>query len=66
MNAVTDEGFSLALVEMKLILAKIVFNFDFELVDQEAKWLEQDVFTFWRKRPLLVRVRDIRGGLKME
>lgn len=51
---------SLAMVEMKLILAKMVFNFDFELVGKDD-WLEQDVFTFWRKRPLLVRIKDIRG-----
>jgi hypothetical protein len=43
---------------MKLILARIVYNFDLELVDKEAKWNEQDVFVLWRKGPLMVQAKE--------
>jgi len=46
--------------EIKLILAKLIFNFDLELVDKNADWLDQKVYTLWRKSPLMVRVKDIR------
>ena len=46
--------------EMKLILARVMFNFDLELVDKKSNWLDQEVYTLWRKRPLMVRVKDVR------
>lgn len=45
---------------MKLILARIIYNFDLELVDNKSNWLGQEVYGLWRKRPLMVRVKDIR------
>jgi cytochrome P450 len=51
---------SLALAEMKLVLARIIFNFDLELVDEKSNWLDQEVYGLWMKRPLMVRVKDIR------
>jgi len=30
---------------MKLILAKIIFNFDLELLDEKSNWLDQNVYT---------------------
>jgi hypothetical protein len=44
---------------MKVILARIIFNFDLELVDEKANWLDQKVFILWRKDPLMVKVKDI-------
>ena len=45
---------------MKLILARIIFNFDLELVDKKSNWFDQEVYNLWRKHPLMVRVKDIR------
>ena len=45
---------------MKLILANVVFNFDLDLVDKTKKWMEdQEVYTLYRKRPLMVRVHEL-------
>jgi hypothetical protein len=44
---------------MKLVLARVIFNFDLELVDEKANWFDQDVYTLWRKNPLMVRIKDI-------
>jgi len=47
-------GRSLAYAEMRLILARIIWNFDLKLADDSQKWNEQHIFTFWEKRPLNV------------
>ena len=40
---------------MKLILARIVFNFDMKLADDSKNWMRgQKVLTFWDKPPLNV------------
>jgi hypothetical protein len=39
----------------------MVFNFDLELVDESEDWLDQKVFTLWRKRLLMVNVNDVRA-----
>jgi len=50
-------GKSLALAEMKIILARVVFNFDLQLLDQEKDWLAGiPVYTFWEKPPLMVKL----------
>jgi hypothetical protein len=40
---------------MKLALARIVYEFDFELVDEEGDWFDQRVYTLWDKKPLMMR-----------
>ena len=51
-------GKSLALAEMRIILARIFFNFNLELVEPEKKdWVEKmPAFTFWEKTPLMVKL----------
>lgn len=51
-------GKSLALAEMRIILARILFNFDLELVGSDMKdWIERmPAFTFWEKTPLMVKL----------
>jgi cytochrome P450 len=52
---------SLAYAEMRLIVAKVLFNFDLELVDTTQDWLEgQKVFTLWQKSSLMVQVRPVK------
>lgn len=45
--------YSLAYSEMRVILAKMVFNFDFELASQEDDWIGKQRADFlWLKGPL--------------
>lgn len=49
----TDEYFSLAYTEMRLILARMVFNFDMKLADGCSNWIEgQKSYFLWKKPPL--------------
>ena len=47
---------SLAYVEMRLILARMVFNFDMELDQPETDWMDQNCFTLWEKPGLMVKL----------
>jgi cytochrome P450 len=44
-------GRNLANVEMRLILAKLLRHFDFELDGRSVDWTDQKVFTLWKKPP---------------
>src|SRR5262249_34903657 len=50
----SDNTTSLADAEMRLILAHILFNFDFKLVDKESRWDEQQAFVLYQKHPLML------------
>lgn len=46
---------SLAFVELRLILARIVFKFDLELAPESQGWADdQELFSFWNKPALNV------------
>lgn len=45
---------------MRTILARLLFNFDMELVDPEKDWMDQNVFFLWRKLPLNVYLTPVR------
>jgi len=51
---------SLAYAEMRLILARLLFNFDIELVDPAEDWLNQPVYSIWDKPPLNVYLTPVR------
>ncbi|UPX09963.1 uncharacterized protein EKO05_0000639 [Ascochyta rabiei] len=54
-------GKNLAYAEMRLILAKLLYTFDLELVQPEREWMEeQRVFALWEKPPLAVRLTAVR------
>ena len=48
--------YSLAIVEMRLILARLIWNFDLELVDESEDWVHQRVFILWEKKGMGVKV----------
>ncbi|TID18903.1 cytochrome P450 [Venturia nashicola] len=50
-------GQNMAMHEMRLILAKIIYNFDFELLPESQQWADQRVFTLWEKKPLMVKLK---------
>jgi hypothetical protein len=46
---------------MRLILAKVLFSFDLELVDKTQEWMKgQKVFTLWNKPSLVVKIRPVK------
>lgn len=56
----TDIFSSLAYAESKLILARILYNFDMELVDPDEDWMDQKAFFIWTKPPLNVYLTPVR------
>ncbi|KAH8881014.1 putative cytochrome P450 monooxygenase [Thozetella sp. PMI_491] len=52
-------GRNLAYAEMRLILARILFNFDLQLVDKDLNWLDQRAFVAWDKKPLEVYLTPV-------
>ncbi|KAL2285704.1 hypothetical protein FJTKL_07712 [Diaporthe vaccinii] len=54
-------GKNLAYAEMRTILARLLFNFDIELVDPEVDWFNQKVFFLWTKLPLNVYLTPVRS-----
>ncbi|KAK7918034.1 cytochrome p450 [Apiospora marii] len=54
-------GKNLAYAEMRLILAKIVYNFDMRIADESRGWLVgQKAFTVWDKPPLQVYLTPVK------
>lgn len=47
---------SLAYVEMRIILARMIFNFDMELDQPDVDWMDQNCFTLWDKSSLMVKL----------
>ena len=55
-------GRSLAYLEMRLILARLVWNFQMDLPDSGSlpAWEKQKIYWFWEKQPTIVKFR--KGG----
>ena len=51
---------SLAYAEMRLILARLIYNFDPQLVDEKTNWLDQEVYVLWRKPALDVYLTPVK------
>ncbi|KAJ5889673.1 hypothetical protein N7504_010483 [Penicillium tannophilum] len=54
-------GRNLAYVEMRLILARMIINFEIELAEPDFDWIDQKVYNLWEKPPLMLKLlpRDI-------
>lgn len=50
---------SLANAEMRTVVARLVYNFDMELVDKDKDWLDQKVFFLWHKTALNVYLTPV-------
>ncbi|KAL6835594.1 cytochrome P450 [Trichoderma sp. SZMC 28015] len=53
-------GRNLAYAEMRLILARILFNFDLKLVNEEKDWMDQCTFILWEKGPLNIYLTPVK------
>ncbi|RSM03265.1 hypothetical protein CDV31_010541 [Fusarium ambrosium] len=55
-------GRNLAYVEMKVILSRVVWNFDLTLDPECSQWMEsQKVYNVWAKGPLMVKLEPVKG-----
>lgn len=45
---------------MRLILARILFNFDLKLVNEEEDWMDQATFILWEKGPLNIYLTPVK------
>ncbi|PKS09442.1 hypothetical protein jhhlp_004057 [Lomentospora prolificans] len=52
-------GKTLAYVEMRVILARVIWNFDMELAEREDWLSKQDNYLLWRRRPLRVNLKAV-------
>ncbi|KAF2802879.1 uncharacterized protein BDZ99DRAFT_526982 [Mytilinidion resinicola] len=53
-------GKNLAYHKMRIILSKILVNFDIGLLPESEGWTNQEVYTLWQKHPLLCKLKPIR------
>lgn len=55
-------GRNLAQAEMRLMVARMLYRFDYTLCEGQEDWQEsQRCFLLWEKQPLLIKVTDIRA-----
>ena len=53
-------GRNLAYAEMRIVLARVLFEFDLELMESSKSWLEGlRNFTLWEKGPLMVKLKPV-------
>jgi cytochrome P450 len=50
---------SLAYHEMRLMMAKVLYTFDFELMPESEDWMEQDTYVLWEKKPLMCKLKAV-------
>ena len=56
-------GRNLAYTEMRTVLARVLFEFELELMESSQSWLENlNNFTPWQKDPLMVRLTPVVVG----
>ncbi|OIW26079.1 isotrichodermin C-15 hydroxylase [Coniochaeta ligniaria NRRL 30616] len=53
-------GRSLAIMETRLILTRLLWNFDIELMTESSNWAHQKVFMLYEKKPMWVRVTPVK------
>lgn len=51
---------SLAYAEMRLILARVIWNFDMELSPDCTQWIDQPSYVVWEKGNLNVKLTPVR------
>lgn len=52
--------YSLAYVEMRIVLARLLWNFDLVgLAPQCENWADQEIYLFWEKSELLVQLKSV-------
>ncbi|KAK8242211.1 isotrichodermin C-15 hydroxylase [Phyllosticta capitalensis] len=52
-------GKNLAYAEMRVILARVLYDFDIEMCDPDFPWLDQRLYTLWEKPALNVKLTPV-------
>lgn len=52
-------GQNMAMHEMRLLMATMLFTFDLELCRESEGWIDQLSYALWIKGPLLVRAKPV-------
>ncbi|KAK2674259.1 Cytochrome P450, E-class, group I [Fusarium oxysporum f. sp. vasinfectum] len=52
-------GQNMAMHEMRLILATLLFKYDLELCEESRNWADQKSFALWIKTPLMMRAKPV-------
>ncbi|KAL0935526.1 uncharacterized protein CTRU02_210117 [Colletotrichum truncatum] len=52
-------GQNMAMHEMRLILATLLFTYNFELCEESQNWKDQKSFALWIKNPLMIRATPL-------
>jgi hypothetical protein len=47
---------------MRLILARLIYNFDLKIAEDSLDWIQQKFFLFWKKGPLNVYLTPVAKG----
>ena len=51
---------SLAYAEMRLILARVLWNFDLEVEEKSRRWVnDMKMFLLWEKQSLFVKLKPV-------
>ncbi|KAK7193795.1 Versicolorin B desaturase 4 [Paraphaeosphaeria sporulosa] len=58
-TATTMSGATLALVETRLIMARLLFEFDVTLMPESGGWSDQRSYAVWEKPPLMAKLRPV-------
>jgi cytochrome P450 len=45
--------------EMRLIIAKVLYNFDLELCPESHDWADQRTYVLWKKKPLICKLKAV-------
>jgi cytochrome P450 len=45
--------------EMRLVLSKVLYNFDLELCNESKDWANQEIFMLWQRKPLMVKITPV-------
>lgn len=58
-------GQNMAMHEMRLILATLIFKFDFEICEESRNWAAQKAFALWIKSPMRVRAKPVSAQARL-
>jgi hypothetical protein len=50
---------SLAYAEMRVILARLLWNFDLTLEEESRRWIDMKAHGLWEKHPLMVKLTPV-------
>ncbi|KAK5119344.1 hypothetical protein LTR85_007700 [Meristemomyces frigidus] len=53
-------GRNMAYHEIRIILAKVLWNFDLQLCSESDDWIDQKIYIFWDKGPLYCQLRPVK------